>query len=45
MLRKRTPYLEGAVLIAALVYLGLIVIGAIRPGTEPISPVAMHAGP
>lgn len=40
---KRVPYIEGAILIAALVYLGLIVVGAIKPGAELIPPIAMHA--
>jgi hypothetical protein len=40
---KRAPYIEGAILIAALGYLGLIVVGAIKPGVEPIPPVATRA--
>jgi hypothetical protein len=40
---KRTPYIEGAIVIAALGFLGLIVIGAIKPAKDEIAPVAMHA--
>jgi len=39
---KRPPYIEGAILVAALGFLGLIVIGAIKPASDQTTPVAMH---
>ena len=40
---KRPPYIEGAVVAAVLLYLGLIVVGAITAVETPVAPVAMRA--
>ena len=40
---KRPPYIEGAVVAAVLLYLGLIVVGAIPAVETPVAPVAMRA--
>jgi len=42
-MQKRTPYIEGAVIAAVMLYLGLIVVGVIKPIETPMAPVAMRA--
>ena len=42
-MRKRTPYIEGAVIAAVMLFLGLIVVGVIKPVETPVAPVAMRA--
>jgi hypothetical protein len=40
---QRPPYIEAAVVAAVMLYLGLIVVGVIKPIETPVAPVAMRA--